>query len=213
MAASLWFSNSDAAPCELDGSELVGVWDDGRQAELARAFAATGLRFAEPNHVRVAARLDAWAEGWLDAKRRACVETQIKRTASSALLDRRVDCLERQRREFAGLIDVFVAGGTGPLARSPELLAELPDTSTCARPPEPGAAAMLPRDPDARQAVFDGYQQLARTRAQLAAGEVDASLALAQDVEQQGRALAYLPLELEGLSLRGTILARRGSLR
>jgi eukaryotic-like serine/threonine-protein kinase len=92
------------ADCELPS--FAGVWDPGRKAEVAAAFAATGRAHAPESVARVSAQLDDVVAGSVAAARDLCRVT-ASGLATPQLLEVRAACLARHRSRVVGLVDAF----------------------------------------------------------------------------------------------------------
>ncbi len=200
-------SIDDGPRCERDPTELAGVWDDAQQVMVSEAFGRSTLAFAEVTHQAIDARLSEWADRWLETRQGACEATHVRGIASDERLDRRIDCLDRQRHEVSAVIHVLASADAATIAHGSRIVAQVPDPRQCERPPQADEGGRLPQDATAREAVLGGYERIARGRARLAAGDLEEASTLGDTVQTLARAHAYLPLELEVDILRGQIAA------
>src|SRR5262249_45974600 len=90
-------------PCRGLEARLAGVWDDGLRAATRRAFVATGRPAASDIADRASAMLDDYTRGWLAMRRDACEATQVRGEQSPALLDLRMQCLDRRLGQVRAL--------------------------------------------------------------------------------------------------------------
>ncbi|MEM7157077.1 MAG: serine/threonine-protein kinase [Myxococcota bacterium] len=203
--------NEAAAPrCEIDATALADTWGPEQREAVRKTFTGSTLSFAETTHQAIDAGLERWAGDWVETRTDACVATQIEGTASETLLDRRVDCLDRQQREATALVEVLSTADTATIVHAPQLLAELPDPARCDDPPTARGAA-LPSDAAARDEVLDGYQRLAKGRARMLSGALTEADAAMESVATLGRERGFSPLEIEAQVFRGELAWSRGN--
>jgi predicted Ser/Thr protein kinase len=148
--------------CAAAADNLAGVWDEGRRASLRAALRATGVPYADDTFSRVAARLDAHTDAWVQMYAEACQATHLRGEQSPALLDLRMACLRRRLGEVRSLVDVLLEADAAAAERAAQAAALLPALAPCA-----DAAALLD-DPDAdpaHAAVAAAFaEQLSRVR-------------------------------------------------
>ncbi len=121
-----------AAPTCGDGTDrLAGVWGDAERAGLQRAFAATGLPAAHDATARTSAALDEWAAALAAEYRDACEATHVRQVQSEQMLDRRVACLDRRRREAGALIAALGEGDREAVIRAVGAVRGLPPPAHC----------------------------------------------------------------------------------
>src|SRR5262249_45088222 len=84
--------------CAGAASHLEGVWDAASHAAVERAFLASGRPYAADTLARVAARLDGYVAAWTAMRTEACEATAVRHEQSPALLDLRMECLDRGLR-------------------------------------------------------------------------------------------------------------------
>lgn len=195
--------------CEVEGSALAGAWDDALRAEVSEAFAAGDPTVARGSLTMATARLDQWADAWIEARRAACVATRIDGVASDALLDRRSSCLARKRRELAGLVSVLARADSQIIMQTPWIVAELPDLGDCEEPPLPRAEAEPPDEPERRDAIDRAREDLSRARSLVAAGKVQEAEAIIEGAERDAERVAFVPLELEARATAAAVAFER----
>ena len=198
--------------CAMDATALAGTWDDERRAAVREAFVASGLVSAQPSFATLAAGLDDWSARWLDAKQRACVATRIDGTQSDALLERRMDCLERKRRAFAVLTQELAGAERELVANAGELLGRLPSLEACDDPQRIDDRFPAPSDPRLRAAVEAAEDQLVRGRLMLRTGQLDRAEALAERLRGQTWGPEQLPLLLDVRAFAGELAIERQKL-
>jgi eukaryotic-like serine/threonine-protein kinase len=176
-----------APSCGGAAARLAGVWDNGRRAAAHAAFQATGLAFADDEWRAASDRLDAYARGWIAMHTDACRATHVEGRQSAALLDLRMDCLERRRARVGSLVELWSRGmDAKTVAAAVDAVENLPPLAECADaraltqarpvPAEPGLAARIAaarRSVDAAETMFSAGR-VAESRAAAAAARVEA---------------------------------------
>jgi tetratricopeptide (TPR) repeat protein len=186
-----------AVPCLDAPLRLTGVWDREQRA----AFVAAAQPATQPEALRVAGALDAYATAWADARTNACEATHVHRVQSPALLDARMACLDERLAELAVV---------GALARNAHTRAELDAALTAsvgltkiASCADVRALGEQPAPPPALAAQAAALHTAIGTgRGQLRARDLRAARATGEQVAKQADALA-----LPGLAAEGTLLA------
>jgi tetratricopeptide (TPR) repeat protein/predicted Ser/Thr protein kinase len=180
-------------PCQDAARKLDGVWDRGRRQALVAAFRAAG---ADP--AQVEARLDRYAGSWVAMHTESCRATRVTGEQSEALLDRRMQCLDRRRAELGALVEVMVTPDQKTLARAVKAADALAPLDGCA-----DAQALLeeqpPPDPDKRARAVALHDRQAAIRASFNTGHYREALDQALPLAEDARALGYRPVEAEAL--------------
>ncbi|MFO0632116.1 MAG: tetratricopeptide repeat protein [Nannocystaceae bacterium] len=130
-------ATTTTAPVELCGGSdgvIAKIWHPERAQRLARAFAATGLSYATPVWRAVAAQLDDYANGWVAARTAACTATRVTGEQSEAMMDLRMACLDRRRRELDALLVGFAEPDDAVVERAIDAARGLPPLASCDRP-------------------------------------------------------------------------------
>jgi tetratricopeptide (TPR) repeat protein/tRNA A-37 threonylcarbamoyl transferase component Bud32 len=196
--------------CVGAAQELAGVWDAGRKAEVAAAFAATHASFAADVRERVESRLDGYAGAWVDEHVEICEANHAGRQTGH-LLDLRMACLGRHRSRMAALVEVLASADQAVVENAVQAVAALPSVAACA-----DAAALLavapPDDPQTAQRVDQLRRQLERAEALEGTGRYDQGLELALKVDIEAKALGYAPLAAEAALGAGGLLMAVGRL-
>ncbi|MEM9557305.1 MAG: serine/threonine-protein kinase [Acidobacteriota bacterium] len=133
--ASLLPETRSETPCGAGAALIDEAWDGAGRGERARRLQAAFWRLETPWAREVAAvtaaSLDSYRARWLEHYTRACEATRQHRMQSSALLDRRLGCLERRRRELGALVDVLSHDPASALPHAAEAAASLPAIDRC----------------------------------------------------------------------------------
>ena len=189
--AAMQVTKGDARPsCDTGAAEIGSVWTPARRATLAR-------------DASLVAYVDRFAASWATTHDAACAATHVDRTASPALLERRMLCLATVKADVAASVSLA--------ARSREAAAELvpylqerPSPASCLdtaeldqeEPPPPGARASLDvaiaalAEARAAELVPDREEQLAKTEAAIRAARATGWRPLiARALEERGQTL------------------------
>lgn len=196
-------------PCAGGQARLAEAWSADVRASIGRAFASSTRPYAPAVWSQVSARIDDYAARWVALHTEACEATRVRGDPSGALLDRRMSCLARRRDHLVATLDLLARGGDEPVDAAFTLVGRLPALAPCAEAGSEAAVA-LPDDLAVRARVEAARAEVARARATYDAGRYDEALALADRTAAEARELAYEPLLVEALLVRGDALQTRG---
>ncbi|RKH54517.1 serine/threonine-protein kinase [Corallococcus llansteffanensis] len=201
--AATVFAVMSTPPCAADPLRLVGVWDGERKAALLKAFQSTGAPGAVAAHEAAARALDAYAAAWHDSRRQACEATRGRGNQSEAVMDLRMSCLERRRRELGALTDVLLTADRDGVASAPETAQALSPLSRCADVEALSQPVPPPERPEVAARVKAAYARLDEARARLNADRWQEAVDRAGPVVTEAEALGYKPLLGEALLVEG----------
>ncbi|RKH15527.1 serine/threonine protein kinase [Corallococcus sp. CA047B] len=201
--AATVFAVMSTPPCAEDPLRLVGVWDADRKAALLKAFQATGAPGALPAHEAVARALDAYAASWHDSRRQACEATRGRGSQSEAVMDLRMNCLERRRRELGALTDVLLTADRDSVASAPETAQALSPLSRCADVEALSQPVPPPERPEVAARVKAAYAKLDEARARLSADRWQEAVDRVGPIVTEAEVLGYKPLLGEALLVEG----------
>lgn len=185
-----------AALGELAGPRLDAM-DDALQGgtpayDAARDYASFSVR--------------SYAQGWQAMHTETCEATAIRREQSPAVLDLRMQCLQRARGRLDAAVQVMTEDGAAALPRVHRVAAGLPSLSTCADVPALSAEVPPPEDPALREQVEDVQRSLAGIEAEASAGHHKEALAALDPLAALARSLAHPPVLAEVLLSHGSLL-------
>jgi eukaryotic-like serine/threonine-protein kinase len=202
---------SPSAACEEGASRIAGVWDGTRADEIAGAFAATSVPYAETTWQSARHELDEWASEWIDAHRHAC-ESHRRGEASDELLDLRMTCLEHRRERLRALVDVLASADAGTVERAVNAVQRLPGVARCADATALRQQTPPPEDPEEAAVVRALERRLADAEAALDAGRHAAALELADGVlaDYERGGIDYRIVLADARQLRGDALSWLG---
>jgi eukaryotic-like serine/threonine-protein kinase len=190
-------------PCEHAGDELRELWTSERRAAVEAAFGSSTLVYAGETWDRVGPRLDDWASGWIDARKTACEDTEVRREQSAELLDLRMACLDQRRDRFAALVELFAAADDTVIENAVEAVDALPSLEICADRSWLMATVRPPEDPQLAAAVAELREDLARVETQIRAGKAADARALALHSHPRAVELDWPPVIAEASFVLG----------
>lgn len=201
-----------AAACTDLDRGLVGIWDPDRREAVRRAFAGSGLASAAEAAQLVSAGLDRYAASWSAARVDTCEAAQVRREQTPAQQELRTVCLDERLAELRAVSDLVVAPDREIVTNAHALLASLTPPSACA-----DLAALSERLPVAgahhQVAAIRGLRSgLARIRAVVAAGQLDAAARDLARLRPEIERTAYRPLEAEAALTAGQLAGKQGYL-
>jgi tetratricopeptide (TPR) repeat protein len=198
--------SAEPPPCPSPAPRLAGVWDAPVRAAARSAFAATSRPYAADTFARAAAALDGYARGWVAMRTEACEATAVRHEQSAALLDRRMQCLDRRLTELGALTQLF-RGHSDPVVVDRAVPAALGLTPLAGCADADGLLAQVPppADPAARTEAAAVRAELARSVALTRAGKPKDALAAVTPLVPRARALGHAPVLAEVLLQLGTM--------
>ncbi len=198
------------ATVSCDGSaRLHGIWDEPRKQAVRAAFVATGRPYGAETARHVEALLDHQASAVVLTHQQTCEATHVQGSQSAALLDIRMECLDRRVDELAALVDVFTTQPDAHvLDKSITAAAALISPAACANARSP--LATTPSDPSKSARVAEVMHVLDRGEALERAGTYPAALAVIESVASEARTLGSPRLHARTEGLLGVIHADMG---
>lgn len=184
--------------CDRGEARVSEVWGDPQRGSVQAAFERDDSKLGATVWGPTEAGLDRYAAAWAAGYDEACSATHVHREQSTALLDRRVACLDRRKVDLNALITVFADADDDVRGHAVQAVGELPDVGACAdveallAADEPGA---LP--PKVADEVKRARADLAVARARLAAGQFEPAMERAQWVSTQADSLGVAQLRVE----------------
>ncbi|MEX1362799.1 MAG: serine/threonine-protein kinase [Nannocystaceae bacterium] len=191
------WSGGTEDPCGAGPQRLATAWGQDRERELAEAFARVDALFAQTSLGTVKAELRHYAERWTTSYRDACEATHLRHEQSTALLDRRMACLERRRSSLDATTSLLARADREAIARSIQAVAALPSIDECDDAERMMARFAAPSDPAVSERVLALGTRLAHASAQGMTGHAEQGLTEALKIEEQAVELGYAPLDAE----------------
>jgi tetratricopeptide (TPR) repeat protein len=184
-----------------DGPDLLDrTWSPAARAAAIARIAEVGA-YGRSLAPRLSSALEEHRARWLSGYRDACVAHRSG-AQSSALLDRRMACLERGRAALAATAELIGAAEAGTLSNTIVAVRALPDPASCG-----DIAALLasvpPPAPELAPRVAAVTALLERGGVLLRAGRSADAWLVAVGAVASARALGYRPLLARALLLEG----------
>jgi len=158
------------------GPERLGVWDDALRRQGRRAFLSSGLPYAPDAWESARRALDGYAAGWIATYQDACWSHQ-RREQPAALLDLRMQCLERRRQELGELASLLSSADGGVVEHAVPATGALTPLAACSDAAALAGHARAPEDPARMRKVGTIEAELARVKALTATGRFREALA------------------------------------
>jgi eukaryotic-like serine/threonine-protein kinase len=177
------------APCEAGRAHMATVWNGDTRDELRRAFAATGLPYAEDAAQRAGERLDAYAHQWAEGYARACHAGE----RDPAVLDLPMRCLSEARASMSATVALLVAADATSVQRAAAQVAGLPPLARCDDVASLQAELAPPTDPAVAADLLAVQQALEQAAALDRAGHFAEGREVAERALAQATALGYEP--------------------
>jgi len=192
LGLAAWLGRPPASDDRCTGAEdkLEQVWGPAHHDGVRRAMLAIELPYALDTWHKVEAGLDGYARQWGEGHRRAC-----EAAAGDALMDDRMACLERRRRELGSLVEVLMAADAGVVQQASAAVSQLEAIGPCDAPAH--VIATAPTDPALAERIEGYREELARAKALERAGRYREGLRLALPVAKAADTLGYAPLQAE----------------
>ncbi|MGH1340214.1 MAG: tetratricopeptide repeat protein [Nannocystales bacterium] len=193
-AAAMAPKSSDA--CSGAGAALGEAWNEPRSASVAAGLEATGSPLAERASRDATTELGEYAQAWQTAHTRVCEATK-RGEQSSALLDHRMTCLQRQLLDLGAAAEVLSSADATVVERASQILSALPQPARC---------ETLSADPDARETSPEAdtaRAELAQVNARIVGG-------LYPEADERSELLLNSTASIDAPRLRSDILYTRG---
>lgn len=149
--------------CSGARAALDPVWSDGRRQSVTAGLSATASPLLEQTLTRVTAGLDRYGEQWTSSHTAVCEATRRKEQ-STALLDHRMACLQRQLLDLDAALDVFENADDTVVERAARVVGALPTPSDCE------SATAGEREDPSSPALEEARAELAQINARINAG-------------------------------------------
>ena len=179
-----------AKPCSGAVEKFGSSWNDARRETVAAAFRATGAPFAEDVWRATATTLDVYGRDWAREYTETCQATRVRGEQSEAVLDLRMQCLDRRLIELRALTDLLARADARVVERAAQATHDLEPLSMC-------SVASVDRSDDARSTDADVDEALARTEALRKTGQSEAAERAGQSALEAARATKRLGPETD----------------
>jgi len=194
--------------CTGATAAFADAWGEAPRLALTRAFAATGLAYAEDTAGRVGARLGEYQQRWLAAHTDACEATHVRRSQSPALMDRRLRCLDQRRDQLEALLTVYAAADAEVVQHAVAAAAALPAPESCGDLRALARDEDVPADPARLAALAEQRRHLAAAEAESSAGHYAIARTIAEATLAAAEALDDRTLRVEARHSLGEAQAK-----
>jgi tetratricopeptide (TPR) repeat protein len=209
-AGTMIRAQAQSRMCRGAVAKMAGVWDPDRRQAVHKAFAATGKPFAEAVFNTTARILDDYERAWANMYTDSCEATRARGEQSEAVMELRMECLDRRRQVVHALVNVF-ANADGQVAqRAAQAASSLPGLDECKNADALRQVMPPPATREVHEPVAALRARLAEASARRFAGQYSQAFELAQSVVRDARALGYPPLLAEALSMSGSLESANG---
>ena len=202
-------SNAEGDRCAGAQAQLSGVWDPRQRQQVEDAMAATRVTYAATTWTRTAARLDAYADAWVQEHVAACEVSQVRKEQSVAAMDLRMGCLHRAKVELSAVAEQLSQVDDETMKHVHRMIDNLPKLVRCSDV-EMLEAELPPPDGEAAAAAEWLRVELAQAKAKNDAGHYDEAVEQLEGLESHVDAVGGGPLEAEILLQLGKALQNAG---
>jgi len=199
-----------AGPACTDGSEqLEPLWGSARREAIHAALVRLEVPYAEATWVNASRALDEHTAAWKQVHLETCEAMQGPQ--SDALLDRKLACLDEQRRALRATVDVIEQVDLATIDHVVRIAAALPSPRQCSDA-EALLAEVRPPPPELAEPVGRVRDQIADASATMGAGRLDVAEQQARAALADADGIDYSPLRVEAEMRLGRILHAQGQL-
>jgi tetratricopeptide (TPR) repeat protein len=185
------------ATCAGGGEWVARAWGPDQRRAVARAFEATGNRYAGPALAAVTGLLDRYAARWTEMYAESCEATAVRGEQSSEVLDLRMDCLKQRLSGVRALTDALAQADSKVVDNAVSAADGLPALDRCADVAMLRSVLQPPDDPAKRARVAALREQISTLTTAFALGRCARAAEDAAKVVEAAIATGYRPLEAE----------------
>ena len=193
-------------PCTAAASGLLSVWSPARREQIRAAFRNSGRPHAETTWAAVDARLDAYAQTWIDQRIGLCQAASEPQPA--ALSTPRGLCLEHRLFEFGALVDLLERADGEVVDNAVQAIAQLQPVVVCGDVEAFFARTPPPPPLEQEGQVLALERRLADIRALEQTGKYATGLDRVTAVLRDARTLGHAPLLAEAQFWQGLLHSR-----
>jgi eukaryotic-like serine/threonine-protein kinase len=198
LALAAWPRDDDRGgrSCSDARAQLFPAWGDERRAAVLDGIRATATPFADDVAARVDDAILRWSDAWVRERESLCEATAEHGPGSDALLDLRLACLDRGRRELSALTEALASADASLVGQAVQLVDRLPAMESC-REPRAGARGLAAPSPAIGERVDELRSELAEADVRIAAGQLLLAETLASAVLAEATRLDDASLRAE----------------
>lgn len=97
-------------PCRDAAAKLAGTWDEATRTALRTSVMQSPLSNRSEIADRLVAAFDGYSSAWTALRTQTCEATRVHHVQSTALLDRKIECLDGHLLDVRALAQIFIAG-------------------------------------------------------------------------------------------------------
>jgi tetratricopeptide (TPR) repeat protein/tRNA A-37 threonylcarbamoyl transferase component Bud32 len=195
--------------CPDARSELAGVWDAARAADVRAFVQAKAPARAEEILAALEPQLERYAAAWVQIRNDACL-AHAEGRQTPYLFDLRTSCLDQRRAALVATVDAFALADATNLDDLVQTVAGLPPLDTCADAEALRAALPQPKEPLLRARVQKHRETLAQAEVHEHTAQARFGLQLVESVLSDAEAITYEPLLAEAYFRKATLQVRDG---
>ena len=185
--------------CKGAERKLDGIWDAQRANAIHDAFLATNKPYAAESWRHLQEIVDAYTKNWVAMHADSCEATRVRGDQSDAVLDLRMQCLDRKKNELKALSELL-AGADGQIVeKAVQAARSLSPLDGCADLRYLTSTVNLPADSQKRGKVLALRADLAAAQMLDAAGQFKQAEALALPAVKAAQEVGFRPVEAEAL--------------
>lgn len=195
IAATRPSATQTCARAEASAMERIApYWSPQVRERVRTAFVSVGGQGAAESFQRVDEVLRQRQRSWARAHRDACEATHVRGQQSQALLDLRVQCLDRARAGIVALIDAFGQADRNIVGRAASAAQTAGDLDACQQGAQLAGMVPPPSAPELRPALIDAERRVAGLHTAYDLGRFQAGTADADGVIAAARATGWQPV-------------------
>jgi predicted Ser/Thr protein kinase len=198
------------AMCDGGATRVASVWGPTARADVASAFAKTGVTYADTATHTITQALDSYARDWAAMNDEACAATRLRGEQSTDVLDLRTACLSDRLKELNALVDVMRHADVETVQQASRASQSLGPLADCADIAALRAPTPRPRDPAAAAKVEDLRARLAIVQANYAVGRATDAAKLGDALLVDAKSVDFGPLVAQVDFWRGRAFADLG---
>jgi len=203
LGASWWGATQVAAsddPCAAIDGMMTDAWGPSQRAALEQAFRRDAKAYSEQTLAGVGESLDGWAARWVEERQSACEADRVDGGRDAGLA---AACLDERLARTGALVRLLGDADQEMVAKALTAVQALPEPTECRDAQGWRQSTPVPDDPRARQAVVALRLRMAEVFALSATGRMQDSVALAETLLGEARALGFGPVIAQMLLVVG----------
>jgi tetratricopeptide (TPR) repeat protein len=198
------------AMCHGGDAQAETAWRPEARGAVRRAFAATGVSYADAATRTLTRALDDYARAWAAMEDDACAASRIRGEQSEDVLDLRMTCLSDRMKELRALVDVVSHADVETVQQASRAAQSLGPVADCADIAALRAPTPRPRDRDTAAKLDELERRVAVVEATWAVGKATEATKLGDALLADARSVGFGPLTARVDFWRGRAFADLG---